>query len=146
SRQFFAESPRTQQAASRGWFTWLKPAFALPAFAALFIVIGYQNLHSIPALKERAAVSTKAAAITPWFSLVNSSVHGSSGTPVNVRPGEGFQLFFHITLPTRSDSVFSLDVQNSAGQSVLSSSVSADRVQQGVILPVSVGLQPGDYK
>ena len=35
----------------RGWHVWLSPAFAVPAFAALLIVIGYQNLVTYPALR-----------------------------------------------------------------------------------------------
>jgi hypothetical protein len=35
-----------------GWFAWLRPAFAVPAFALLLLVIGYQNLVTYPRLQE----------------------------------------------------------------------------------------------
>jgi hypothetical protein len=34
------------------WFLWWRPAFAVPAFAALLIVIGYQNFVTFPALRQ----------------------------------------------------------------------------------------------
>jgi len=37
-----------------GWLTWWRPAFAFPAFAALLLVVGYQNLVTYPALRESA--------------------------------------------------------------------------------------------
>lgn len=38
--------------ARTGWFAWLRPAFAVPAFVLLLLVIGYQNLVSDPRLQE----------------------------------------------------------------------------------------------
>src|ERR1700758_1532691 len=32
-----------RETAKRGWFAWLRPAFAVPVFALLLAVIGYQN-------------------------------------------------------------------------------------------------------
>jgi hypothetical protein len=37
-----------------GWLLWTRPAFALPAFAALLLVLGYQNLVTLPALRTEA--------------------------------------------------------------------------------------------
>lgn len=36
------------------WFSWFRPAFAIPVFAALVLMIGYQNLVTFPALREAA--------------------------------------------------------------------------------------------
>jgi anti-sigma factor RsiW len=36
------------------WFSWLRPAFAVPAFAALLLVVGYQNLVTMPGLRAEA--------------------------------------------------------------------------------------------
>ena len=36
------------------WFSLLRPAFAAPAFAALLIVVGYQNFVTFPALRQSA--------------------------------------------------------------------------------------------
>jgi hypothetical protein len=36
------------------WFAWLRPAFAVPVFATLLLVLGYQNLVTFPALRSEA--------------------------------------------------------------------------------------------
>ncbi len=50
-----APSPaRTEAKRSRAktdWFAWLRPSFAVPAFAALLLCIGYQNAVTIPGLR-----------------------------------------------------------------------------------------------
>src|ERR1700735_5433078 len=38
----------------RDWFGWMRPTWAVPAFAALLVIIGYQNLATIPGLKSAA--------------------------------------------------------------------------------------------
>ena len=37
------------------WRSWLRPAFAIPAFAALLVVVFYQNLATIPSLRRAAS-------------------------------------------------------------------------------------------
>ena len=41
----------TSTKAPSKWLTWWRPAFAAPAFAALLVVIGYQNLVTLPSLR-----------------------------------------------------------------------------------------------
>jgi hypothetical protein len=36
------------------WFSWWQPTFAVPAFATLLIVVGYQNFVTFPALRHTA--------------------------------------------------------------------------------------------
>jgi hypothetical protein len=36
------------------WFSWARPAFAMPAFAAMLLVLGYQNFVTLPALRTEA--------------------------------------------------------------------------------------------
>jgi hypothetical protein len=150
SRLYFAESAvpeKVAHAPRAGWFNWLKPLVAVPAFAALIAVIAYQNTVSIPRLQREAATQSSTAAVAPWFSLVNASVHGSSGTRVEIQPGQPFYLFFDITAaPRQADSVFLLQVQDSAGKTLVQSSVSAERAQKSVVLPIPPGFWEGDYK
>ncbi len=49
----------------RDWFAWLRPAFAVPTFAALVAVIAYQNLATIPSLRS---ASTEPR-LVPWVSF-----------------------------------------------------------------------------
>lgn len=151
SRQYFAESTVLQKVSHAprvGWFDWLKPLVAVPAFAALIAVIAYQNAVSIPHLKhEIGSQSAIASTVAPWFSLVNASVHGSSGTRVEIQRNQAFYLFFDVTQsPRRPDSVFLLQVQDSTGRALVKSAVSAERAQKSVVLPIPPGFQEGDYK
>lgn len=151
SRQYFAEStvrPKVADAPRVGWFDWLKPLVAVPAFAALIAVIAYQNAVSIPHLRQEiASQATVASTVAPWFSLANASVHGSPGARVEIQPNQAFYLFFDITRsPRRPDSVFFLQVQDSTGKVIVKSTVTAERAQKSVVLPIPPGLQEGDYK
>jgi hypothetical protein len=47
------------------WFAWLRPAFAVPTFAALVAVIAYQNLATIPSLRSAATEPR----LVPWVSF-----------------------------------------------------------------------------
>ena len=148
SRQYFAESAPQKVAAAvpqLGWFARLKPLVVVPAFAVLLLLIGYQNIVSIPRLRQ--ANSSTAEAVAPWFSLATSSVHGSAGTRIEIQPGQSFHLFFDITsAPQQSGATFLANLQDSAGKTVLSKTVSAKEAQKAVIFDVPGGLPEGDYK
>src|ERR1700758_760435 len=58
--------------AKPGWFAWLRPAFAVPVFALLLAVIGYQNFIMVPKLTQAA----NEPRVGPWIS-VNVSTRGS---------------------------------------------------------------------
>ena len=148
SRQFFAEVPAPAPApkpAPTPWFAWLKPMIAVPVFAALLLVVGYQNLVTIPRLAQPNA--TVATAVDPWFSLANSNVHGSAGQRIEVRPGQEFHLFVDVTAtPKQPDSVFLLRVQDASGKVFLARTASAVEAQRPVLLSFSSGLHEGEYK
>src|SRR5271163_1888340 len=60
SREIFADEGRRDAADINKeygsvWSRWLRPAFALPVFAMLLVMIGYQNLVTIPKAKQEAA-------------------------------------------------------------------------------------------
>jgi anti-sigma factor RsiW len=46
------------------WFAWLRPAFAVPVFAAMLAVIAYQNIDTIPSLRASAS----SPRLVPWVS------------------------------------------------------------------------------
>jgi hypothetical protein len=45
------------------WFSWWRPAIAAPSFAALLIVVGYQNLVTFPGLRAEA----NQPRLLPWI-------------------------------------------------------------------------------
>jgi hypothetical protein len=69
------------------WFSWLNPAFAIPAMAVLGCVIVYQNVETIPALRS-AAIQPEVA---PWAS-VHLGTRGAAPTPVVADPAHGVVL------------------------------------------------------
>jgi hypothetical protein len=50
---------------SSDWFAWMRPAFAVPTFAALLAVIVYQNVATIPSLRS-ASMEPR---LVPWVSF-----------------------------------------------------------------------------
>jgi hypothetical protein len=91
------------------WFAWLRPAFAVPAFALLLAVIGYQNLVEVPHL-QTAASQPEAL---PYASL-NISTRGPVATQVEIKPEQGFNLFLSIP-PDTTYSAYNLELHNPAG-------------------------------
>lgn len=61
----------------RQWFSWLSPAFAVPAMAVLTAIVVYQNVATIPALRS----SANQPQVVPWTS-VHVGTRGGAPTPV----------------------------------------------------------------
>jgi hypothetical protein len=76
-----------------GWFSWLRPAFAAPVFAALVAVIGYQNLVTVPALRKAASEP----AVIPDAPL-SGATRGAMDTTVVAERGRGIAVPVDIPL------------------------------------------------
>jgi hypothetical protein len=126
-----------------GWLAWLRPAFAVPVFAALLLFIGYQNSVTIPRLKDSSS-SQMGQAISSGFQLRGSVRGGSEGddatSKVRVRSGEGFALNFDFT-PTGTFSKYTWQLLNKADQAVQSGHISGDKKYQTVSLNVAGGVR-----
>jgi anti-sigma factor RsiW len=92
------------------WFAWLRPAFAAPALALLLLVVGYQNLISLPRLKHAAGQPQ----VLPLASL-NVGTYAGEGPVIPVSRGKGFVLFVRIP-PDPAYSRYSADLYNPAGK------------------------------
>ena len=75
----------------RGWFAWLRPAFAAPALALLLAVAGYQSLVMVPRLQSEL----KQPQVLPAVS-VNVGTWSGGGTPTSIPEGKGLLLFVRI--------------------------------------------------
>ncbi len=84
----------------RGWNLWLSPAFAVPAFAALLVVIGYQNLVTYPALR----LAESEPRIVQWVPL-HGATRGGAHLPVAADPKHGIAL--GVELPQAGEAGFS---------------------------------------
>ena len=123
-----------------GWFGWLRPAFAVPVFAALLLFIGYQNGVTIPQLKG-SSTSQSAEIISSSFHLAGSVRGGDeTGTKLQVRSGESFLLNFDFT-PARTFSEYSWQLLDQAGRAVKHGAIGGDKKYQAVSLPVIGGVK-----
>jgi hypothetical protein len=122
----------------RGWFAWLRPAFAAPALALLLAVAGYQNLVTYPRLQAEL----HAPQILPAVS-VNVGTYGAPET--TVPQGKGFLLSLRIP-PDASFVRYRVDLHNPAGKIVGSFTVApaAGQDQWSVAVP-GVDREAGAY-
>ena len=148
SRQYFAELASQKVVVPTpkpGWFAWLKPLVAVPAFAALLLIIGYQNLVTIPRLHNESG--SEATAVEPWFPLVPADVRGEGTTTLSIERGQGFLLVFDIpaarTYPSAS---FLLQLTNASGTTLLTRTVSPQAAQKSVHIRIPPGLSAGSYR
>jgi len=138
-----AEKTSARTPVSHGWFAWLRPAFAVPAFAALLAVIGFQNLVQFPRLNA----VLRQPRVMPWATVtVGTWGPGSSGPAIPVEPGKGFLLFVRIP-PDGSYSRYSADIYNPAGKLDSSFTIPASGSNDRWPLLVPDGnREAGDYR
>ncbi len=132
--------PAIRRPASRGWFAWLRPAFAAPALALLVAIVGYQNLVTYPKLQTEL----NRPRILPAVS-VNLGTWGAGGTPTAVPEGKGLLLFVRIP-PDGTYARYTADLYAPGGQLEGSFGIApaAGQDQWPVALPAAPR-QPGTY-
>jgi len=102
---------RVRAAATKpGWLAWLRPAFAVPVFALLLAVIGYQNLVTYPKLTQ----AVNEPRVGPWVS-VSVSTRGAETKQVKSHPGEGFGVLLNLP-PEDGFASYAADLYNPAGK------------------------------
>jgi hypothetical protein len=125
----------------RDWFGWMRPAWAVPAFAALLAVVGYQNLATIPGLRHAASTPR----VAPWTTLHVGTRAGGSMTVMADRKAGAVLL-----IDVANDGTYtSLDfgMTDPQGKAFWSQTVQAPGGGDGtmsLLIPGS-GLQPGSY-
>jgi hypothetical protein len=82
-------------AAKPAWLAWFRPAWAVPVFALLVIVIGYQGFSY-----RRLEQAANTPQVLP-FASINVGTRGSGVTQVPVQPGQSFQLLVNIPPDSR---------------------------------------------
>lgn len=128
-----------------GWFSWLRPAFAIPIFAVLLLMIGFQNGVTIPNLKQ-ASARTATAEVVRSFSLmsVGSRGEGTSSLTLAVDPKEDFGL--DVDMPGNSSSGYLCEIQDESGKVRFTLPVSPEEAKRSVHVNIPGGsLQPGKY-
>jgi anti-sigma factor RsiW len=92
------------------WLAWLRPAYALPAFAALLVVIGYQNIATIPGLRAAA----RAPRLAPWVSF-HTGTRGDAHLAVPAGKTEGAELLIEVPQENNFAS-YSFDLYDQQGK------------------------------
>jgi putative zinc finger protein len=141
------ESPATSELRVRalaprpGWFSWFRPAFAMPVLALLLAVVGYQNLVTYPRLMRES----NQPEVGSWASI-NVSTRGPEAKIVKVQPGEGFTLLVNRP-PDSSYSAYTLQLYNPAGKLQWTGRIPASSPDdpRSVYVP-GTGLEQGTYK
>ena len=117
------------------WFGWLRPVVAVPAFAALLLLLGYQSFVNVPRLRN-LAVQSAAPRVLPMFSLIAANSRGSESAVFRVQPGERFGLYVDVPA-TDAYSNYLLRLDNPAGHSAILSSVSRAEAGKTQVVEVS---------
>lgn len=123
----------------QGWLFWLRPAFTLPVLAALLMVVGYQNLVTVPHMKQALS-----AQVLPWAGI-NIGTYGDTGPEITTPRGQGFLLLLRIP-PQAGYSRYTAELHNPSSQTEWSVTIPASASQER--WPVTVpgaDRQPGTY-
>src|SRR3989440_65285 len=133
-----------QAAAPRraGWLMWLRPAFAVPAFAVLLLVVGYQNFVTIPGLQRSATSGGQSA---DFVSLIGANSRGEGAQAYQIhgdRPA-----ILEVDIPTTEGFAnYNCQLQDASGHVVYEQRVSAADAKRTVHMIVPGGqLRAGSY-
>jgi hypothetical protein len=139
-----AEAAKRAARARGGWFAWLRPAFAVPAFAVLLLALGYQTVVSVPHWKK-LAMQSAASGVMPMHSLIESNVRGSELPTFRVKRNEIFGVFVDVPVD-KAYSSYVLRLEDPAGRSTTLSTVSYAEAQKTMVAKVNPWEQSGTYK
>lgn len=123
------------------WQAWLRPAFAVPVFAVLLVLVGYQNLATIPSLRKAASEPT----LLPSTAF-HAGTRGDAHASVEADRTRGAAL--SIELPQESGyASFAFVLYDPQGKQLWMRTVAASRGGDGtvsLVIPGS-GLTQGAY-
>ena len=120
-----------------GWFAWIRPAFVVPAFAILLLVIGYQALFVNPSLSKAIADLRKPQVLASVY-LSSGTSRGGSRPVVTDQGGQPFVLFIDIPADSRFSS-YSAELLSPLGAKVWSLAIPAEAVESAKdSLPIRV--------
>jgi hypothetical protein len=137
-----------RQAASgfSGWRRWLQPVL-VPTFAALLLLIGYQNLFTIPHWRAAAEHSAQASAphVLPVFSLLGANTRGGGRPVLNATLGNSFLLKFDIPDTGASASTgYVIQLKDASGASHLLGTISREEARNAVFVEVPADFPAGN--
>jgi len=111
-----------QKAKRDRWFSWARPAFAMPAFAALLLLAGYQNFVTLPALRSEAMQPR----LLSWAPL-HGATRGGARTSINAdhEHGVAFPIDLSPAPGSPAYTSYAFDLLDAQGKLLWSGSVAA---------------------
>ena len=101
-----------------GWLGWLQPVVAVPAFAALLLIIAYQNTVTIPHAQQDASSGAAQLFVTSRAPKMAVTRGSEDIAKYSVRQGENLPLKFDFTPRTMFDA-YVCRLQDESGRMVL---------------------------
>jgi hypothetical protein len=143
-QQIFAETPTVsppERAVPElgSWSRWLRPAFAIPVLAGLLLVVGYQNLVTIPRLKE-----SQSPRVLAMFSLIAANTRGETVPEFVVHPNEPVGLYVDVPAD-RAYSTYDIGLQDPTGKTTPLRSISDAEAQKTQVVIINPGRRTGNY-
>ena len=128
-----------------GWLRWLQPMVAVPAMAALLLIIAYQNTVTLPKAREEAT-SGEAQVFVSSRAPKMAVTRGEAETArLLVHPKESLPLKFDFT-PTPSSDAYVCQLQDEAGRTILQMRVPGSFTNKELNLVVPPNrVKPGKY-
>jgi Putative zinc-finger len=123
----------------RGWFPWLNPLVAGPAFAALLLFIAYQNFVTIPRYKQSASPR-----VLPMHSLITANTLGDDQLTFTVLPDQLFGVYVDAPYDP-AYSTYLLTLLSPSGTTTPLRSLNAAEAQKTQIIAINPGRQAGKY-
>jgi Putative zinc-finger len=140
-----AEVSSRERRPDRGWFAWLRPALAVPAIAALAVVVIFQATVTIPGLKRLGATGATVQVYESSYRLQGTTRSGNTSRVI-VGSNESFGLDFDFT-PSGSFEHYQASLLGPAGKPILTFLLNADAANKELHLVVPAGLVvSGNYQ
>jgi hypothetical protein len=135
-----AAKEKAGKAGERRGFSWWRPVFAVPVFATLLIVVGYQNLVTIPAFRN-AENQPRIVALGP----LSGATRGGAPTAITADRTHGVALPVDLPLePGLGNFVsYSFDLNDPQGKLAWTGSIAAPAQEAGGDLQLSIVIPGG---
>lgn len=134
---------RPEKAASTGWFAWLKPAFAVPVMATLLLIVGYQNIVSVPKLEQRVTQAGQPKVVRS-FPLAALRARGGEEKTLSVAPGRGIDLVMDV--PVNNYGSYTCKILSQPGATLYTIPSCSEYDRNTIEISVPAGaLAPGHY-
>ena len=135
-----AAKEKAGKTGERRGFSWWRPVFAVPVFAALLIVVGYQNLVTIPAFRN-AENQPRIVALGP----LSGATRGGAPTAIPADRAHGVALPVDLPIePGLGNFVsYSFDLNDPQGKLAWTGSIAAPAQEAGGDLQLSIVIPGG---